>query len=93
MLPCHYPQVGLRVGSAFAIEEQDAGPPVYAQRPARLSRFLGPQKLEQATETGRPGLAGHDARLCREAHGLAGGLIVHGDEEVDASEYHRPGDQ
>src|SRR5215208_6752585 len=68
-LPHHYPPVGVRVGGALAVEEQDTGLPANAKRPARPRC---------------PGLAGHDARICREAHGLVCRLVVDGNEEVDA---------
>ena len=91
-LPHHNLPVGVRVGGALAVEEQDTGLPANTKRPARL-RSPGPQDLQQTTESRRPGLAGHDARICSEAHGLVCRLVVDGNEEVDAPEHCRPGDQ
>src|SRR5215212_7248131 len=91
-LPHYYPPVGVRVGGALAVEEQDTGLPANAKRPARL-RSPGPQDLQQTAESRRPGLAGHDARICSEAHGLVCRLVVDGNEEVDAPGQCRPGDQ
>src|SRR5215218_6301934 len=91
-LPHHYPPVGVRVGGALAVEEQDTGLPANSKRPARL-RSPGPQDLQQTAESRRPGLAGHDARICREAHSLVSRLVVNGNEEVDAPGHGRPGDQ
>ena len=91
-LPRHYPAVGIRVGGALAVEDKDARLIANAKRPARL-RSPGPQDLQQTAESRSPGLAGYDARICREAHGLVCRLVVNGNEEVDAPRRGRPGDQ
>ena len=91
-LPSHYPPVGVGVGGTLAVEDKDARLIADAKRPTHL-RFLGPQDLQQTAESRCPGLAGHDARICREAHGLVCRLVVNGNEEVDAPGHGRPGDQ
>ena len=91
-LPSYYPPVGVGVGGTLAVEDKDARLIADAKRPTHL-RFLRPQDLQQTAESRSPGLAGHDARICREAHGLVCRLVVNGNKEVDALGHGRPGDQ
>ena len=56
-LPCRYPPVGIRIGRALGVEDEDAGLLAHAKRPACLFPSLGAQELQQAAEPRSPGLA------------------------------------